>query len=236
MKKVFVLGITAVMIFGVFVLSSCFTPAPKPAANLGTALYDAISSWSTDVSIKATGVVIGYPGRKIGSNYVGGFSGKLYIEDEKGGAYVYNYDLNESYDSTPSSYKFNIGDVVTISGTLTKFFDDFEIVTATSNVVKTGKTFDVVPDDLTTTDASFTAHLLRLVKVSGTATAVSAKSFDLVTTDLGTITVLDKTYGKHLDFDTYLKNGDEVNVTGIACIYYSKNTVFPRTVNDVVKK
>jgi DNA/RNA endonuclease YhcR with UshA esterase domain len=234
MKKTFVFGIAAIMIFGVFVLSSCFTPAPT--VKLGTSIYDAISTWSTDTAVKVTGVVIGYPGRKIGSNYVGGFSGKLYIEDEKGGVYVYNYNLNESYDSTPSNYKFNIGDVVTISGTLTKFYNDFEIKAATSDVVKTGKTFDVVPDDLTTKDASFTAHLLRLVKVSGTATAVSGKSFDLVTTDLGTITVKDDTYGKHLDFDTHLKNGDKVDVTGIARIYYSKNTVFPRTVDDIVKK
>jgi DNA/RNA endonuclease YhcR with UshA esterase domain len=237
MKKTFVFGIAAVMIFGVLALSSCFTPAPKPVVNLGTALHDAISSWSTDVSINATGVVIGYPGRKIGSDCVGGFSGKLYIEDSKGGAYVYSKEINESYDSTPSSYKYAIGDVVTVSGTLTKYHDDFEIKTATSDIVKTGKTFDVVPDDLTTSDATLTGHLLRLVKVSGTATDVSAKAFKLVTgTEAGTLTIKDNTYGKILDFDTYIKNGDKVEVTGISSIYYGAPTVFPREAADTVVK
>jgi DNA/RNA endonuclease YhcR with UshA esterase domain len=236
MKKGLILSLTAFMVLSVFVLSSCFSPAPK-VVTLGTSIYDATSGWSTDTAVSSIkGVVIGYPGRKIGSNYVGGFSSKLFIEDEKGGVMVYNSGLNETYDATPSSYNFKIGDVVTVSGTLTDYYGNFEVTpSSTANIVKTGDTFDVKPDDLTTA-STLTGENLRLVKLSGTATNISNKSFDLLTTNLGTITVKDYTYGKILDFDTIIANGDNVDVTGIVYTSYGNYIVYPRIKADIVKK
>ena len=215
MKKWLILSLITI-ILSVFVLSSCFTPAPKPAASLGTSIYNVISSWSTDTMVNVKGMVIGYPKRTINFKDVGGFSGVLFIEDEKSGIAVNNIGLNETYASTPDSYNFNIGDVVSVTGTLVKIkYDNYKItIKSTSSVSKSG-TFDVKPDDLTTASATFTGEKLRLAKISGIATDVSNEHFEVITTNLGTVTVVDITSGQILDFDTIINNGNNVDVTGI---------------------
>ncbi len=234
MKKGLILSLLVLMVLSAFVLSSCFTPAAT--TNIGTSIYEAVSGWSTDVAVNVTGVVIGYPGRAVDGKDIGGFSKKLFVEDDKGGVYVFDYDLNESYDSTPSNYKFDLGEEVTINGTLTKYYGNFELKVATvTAITKTGKTFSIIPDDLT--DAStFSGELLRLVKISGTASDVSGNSFKVITSKLGAVSVYDSTYGSGLNFDSLIKDGDNVEVTGIAYLYNNAYEILPRLQSDIVKK
>ena len=201
--------------------------------GIGTSIYDGINSGKTEVKVR--GVVIGYPARKVGRNKVGGFNKTMYIQDDKAAVYVRNNNFNESYDSPPQSFNFNIGDIVEVSGKLTTIHRYFGINTqSTSDIRKTGCLFDVEPDDLTKVKSFDNGEYLRLVKVKGRVSELTSHSFSLITNNLGTIVVYDLTSGQKLDFDTYIKNGDIVNVVGILSARYTgDHIIMPRLKSDV---
>ncbi len=243
-----ILSLITIVILSTSVLNSCF---PTPSKTLGISIYEAMNNWSSNTSVTVKGVVIGYPARTINSAkgpiHLGGFSGVLFIEDKKSGIAVNNIGLNETISLTPNSYNFNIGDVVSVTGTLVKIKYNYYKITikSISDISKSG-TFDVEADDLTTA-STFAGENLRLIKISGMATDISDVSnilhinktneaFELVTTNLGTVTVIDNTYGKILDFNKHISNGDNVDVTGIVYTYYGNYVVYPRIQADIAKK
>jgi hypothetical protein len=211
MKKTFVFGLIAIVILGVFVLSSCF----MMNNGLGTSIYDAEANYSVNKVVKVTGAVIAVSPED-----------GLTIEDAKAGAFV-------SSDDSSFINTFKLGDIITVNATLTKEWGAYTLSPkSTKEIINTGKNVDIVPDDLT--DAStLTGHTFRLVKVSGTVTKIEdTEDFFIKTTKMGTVAIY--SIDESLNITKSLSVGDNIIVTGVD--YDSFHMVAVRNLSDIVKK
>jgi len=145
------------------------------------------------------------------------YSSYLIIQDETDAIKIYKYGIGNNFDR---------GDLVLISGEAKVYYEDFEIVPESSELISSGN-LDPVPMDITGTFIDDASPLYgRLVQFVGTVSATDAHDNVTFLSDGAEITVKD-----YLDYNW--QTGVEYTVKGVIMWNYDRYKVVPRDENDI---